>query len=451
MFCLFVLILSLLCGCDDAASLVSLPSVTCTNGSIITLTVKYAPLIVDDVVHFNSRLFVYNGTASHPAPTIRMKAGTTCTVRIENELATTSAVSQCDYHSNTFHCPDTTNLHTHGLHVSPTEDDINTTVLPGTYRDYTYTLPSDHLMGTFWYHAHKHGSAALHVGGGLAGMLVMEASDDYTLPDDLSLLYYSSSKKELVLHHINFAGTDECVSDAFTMMDYQAISDNYTTVNEGIQTVDPSPVWSSAFSSTSNRSFYIVNGQYQPTTTITANHATLFAIVNTGITRIIELTLSDNKKYCSMQLIARDGIFQYTPYPSISAIVIPPAGRADVAILCSSNGVGQTIVVKSYPDPSRTSLLEQLNRHTQNNVFSIQIVSSDGSSIPFPTSQAPLPSYLNDLQSEMAYSAGNKGMNQLELLSGGAGEMVNRIAFQGFNINYDSRYHELYCINQVFF
>lgn len=62
-------------------------------------------------------------------------------------------------------------------------------------------------MGTHWYHAHHHGSTALHVGGGLIGALIVEPAVAYTLPPNLSKLYSApSNNKVLVLTHHNFGG-----------------------------------------------------------------------------------------------------------------------------------------------------------------------------------------------------------------------------------------------------
>jgi len=154
-------------------ALVQPVAVTCVNG-MVELQVMYATFDIPGVMNFSTRLYSYNGQPMHPGPSIHVQAGTTCTIRIKNQLSTNTAVSSCNYHANNMHCPDTTNLHIHGPHVSPDEDNINTTVLPGEYLDYTYTIPSNHLMGTYWYHAHKHGSAALQVAGGMAGMLFVD-------------------------------------------------------------------------------------------------------------------------------------------------------------------------------------------------------------------------------------------------------------------------------------
>merc|ERR1719295_2050028 len=82
---------------------------------------------------------------------------------------------------------DTTNLHTHGLHVSPFVDDILLHIspidldilsaLPGrTSQSYPYEF-GFHYPGTFWYHAHHHGSTTWQVNLGLHGTILMNPSD----------------------------------------------------------------------------------------------------------------------------------------------------------------------------------------------------------------------------------------------------------------------------------
>ena len=75
----------------------------------------------------------YNG--SLPAPTLRVRAGHRLTFELRNALLA-----------------DDTNLHMHGLHVRPDEDDTFASVPPGGgQKTYTYHIPSDHHGGTFWY------------------------------------------------------------------------------------------------------------------------------------------------------------------------------------------------------------------------------------------------------------------------------------------------------------
>jgi FtsP/CotA-like multicopper oxidase with cupredoxin domain len=100
--------------------------------------------------------------------------------------------------ANQAHSADgTTNLHVHGLFVSPTacsDEVINTAVYPANWSTatvspppcqptadtitYTYTLPPEHPAGLYWYHTHRHGEAEQETQMGLAGAIVVEDAGD---------------------------------------------------------------------------------------------------------------------------------------------------------------------------------------------------------------------------------------------------------------------------------
>lgn len=81
-------------------------------------------------------------------------------------------------------CFNTTNLHTHGLHVSPAGngDNVLLNIAPQTRFPYEVNIPADHPAGTFWYHAHRHGSTAVQVASGASGVLVIKGVRPYTPP-----------------------------------------------------------------------------------------------------------------------------------------------------------------------------------------------------------------------------------------------------------------------------
>lgn len=142
------------------------------------------------------KLRTYNGLV--PGPTLRVDPGQDLDVILVNELEPEPPEAFCPPVQNQFHAANTTNLHTHGLHVSPHKsadgqydsDNIFLSVTPknqqapgsghclddnlrrgGTW--YKFQIPADHYPGTFWYHAHRHGSTARQVGGGLSGPLIV--------------------------------------------------------------------------------------------------------------------------------------------------------------------------------------------------------------------------------------------------------------------------------------
>src|SRR5258708_38820058 len=70
-----------------------------------------------------------------------------------------------------------TNLHFHGLSVSPKrpqDDVLDLVAMPGQSLDYELTIPLDHPPGLNWYHTHPHGESHRQVLDGLSGALVIE-------------------------------------------------------------------------------------------------------------------------------------------------------------------------------------------------------------------------------------------------------------------------------------
>jgi FtsP/CotA-like multicopper oxidase with cupredoxin domain len=102
----------------------------------------------------------YNGGL--PGPTLRLRPGDRLQVHLVNRLDAA------------------TNLHVHGLHVSPegNGDNVFLQVGPGEFFDYDYQLPDDHPPGVYWYHPHHHGMVADQVFGGLYGAIVVEDPEE---------------------------------------------------------------------------------------------------------------------------------------------------------------------------------------------------------------------------------------------------------------------------------
>jgi len=101
----------------------------------------------------------YNGGV--PGPTLHLQPGHRLRVQLVNRLSAP------------------TNLHVHGLHVSPEGNGDNAFVRvdPGESFDYDYRLPENHPPGVYWYHAHHHGTVADQVFGGLYGAIVIGERD----------------------------------------------------------------------------------------------------------------------------------------------------------------------------------------------------------------------------------------------------------------------------------
>ncbi|MFZ6731672.1 multicopper oxidase family protein [Undibacterium sp. Ji42W] len=118
------------------------------------------------------------------APTVVMKPGQTVRFDLSNRL---DKEPGCELvakdNINTPHCYNTTNLHSHGLWISPSgnSDNVLLAIKPKVNFEYEYNVPADHPAGTFWYHPHVHGSTAVQVGSGMAGALIVKGDRQPTV------------------------------------------------------------------------------------------------------------------------------------------------------------------------------------------------------------------------------------------------------------------------------
>jgi FtsP/CotA-like multicopper oxidase with cupredoxin domain len=100
--------------------------------------------------------------APYVAPTIEVNPGDTVRITLHNKLPPDPSCVATGMDPDTPHCFNGTNLHSHGLWVSPTgnSDNVLLSINPGVDFQYEYNIPPDHPAGTFWYHSHRHGSTA---------------------------------------------------------------------------------------------------------------------------------------------------------------------------------------------------------------------------------------------------------------------------------------------------
>eukprot|EP00965_Chrysotila_dentata_P011221 365562-Pleurochrysis_carterae.AAC.1 len=199
-------------------------------------------------------------------PTIYVKPGETLRLTLVNDMP--SETVPTDEHANGIRLLDTTNLHTHGLHVSPHApgDDMFIRIEAGADQEYVFEVSKVHMPGTHWcatthllrspvsYHPHFHGSTALHTGGGAAGMLIIDDPPGY-LPQEIENL----QEFVMVILHVNselmkvYSGMYEanCLRSGGSSIDCK---DRFwgTQIGDGFDSL-------------------LVNGQYQPKLEITAN------------------------------------------------------------------------------------------------------------------------------------------------------------------------------------
>ncbi len=109
-----------------------------------------------DVAGTQVQGFAYDG--QFIGPTLHVRPGDTVRIQLRNEL------------------DEPTNLHSHGVFVSPIGDSDNVlrVMQPSSDNNFVLELPTDLEPGTYWYHSHLHGRTEAQVFAGLAGVFVVD-------------------------------------------------------------------------------------------------------------------------------------------------------------------------------------------------------------------------------------------------------------------------------------
>jgi FtsP/CotA-like multicopper oxidase with cupredoxin domain len=218
----------------------------------------------------------FNGTS--PGPTLRIRPGDLLRVRLVN------------------HIDQPTNLHTHGLHVSPRGNGDNpfVTIDPGNSFDYAIRIPADHPAGTFWYHPHHHGTVADQIFAGLVGALLVAGEDSLPVTDDMVLLVTDTT--------LDGSGRVAPPSLAAKMMG-----------REG--------------------DLVMVNGQHQPLITASPGAMQRWRVINGCTSRVLSLRLDGQP----LTQVALDGVFLPAPIDR-DPVVLAPGNRADLLVRPTSDG-----------------------------------------------------------------------------------------------------------------
>jgi FtsP/CotA-like multicopper oxidase with cupredoxin domain len=130
------------------------------------------------------RLRAYNDKV--PGPLIAVNPGETLRIRVKNELPPYDS-SAWDGDHNVPHDLGTTNLHLHGMEITPhLFEPVGTSnplaqmiaIRPGEHKDYAFEIPADIPPGLYWYHPHHHGSTVVQAVTGMAGPMIVYGAID---------------------------------------------------------------------------------------------------------------------------------------------------------------------------------------------------------------------------------------------------------------------------------
>ena len=236
------------------------PPVLSSAGGKLAVELEAAPGAFEIAgQHFDGML--YNGV--YLPPVWRVRPGDTLTVALRNRL------------------PEMTNLHFHGLNVSPRghSDNIFLHVHPGQSSTYHVEIPPSHPPGLFWYHPHAHGRTSPQIIGGLSGGIVVEGSDRfYPFLKDLK-------ERVILLKHI------------------------------------PHPALA-------HQEVVTLNGLVAPTIAIRPGEAQYWRVGNIGANLFLKLNLEGMALY----LIGTDGHYLRTP-KKVDEIFLPSASRIEAVVV----------------------------------------------------------------------------------------------------------------------
>ena len=129
------------------------------------------------------------GDNLYPAPTLRVDPGEKLIIHYDNDLQNLTIPDFYDpamtpkggevpiYPPALTESP--LNLHTHGLHVSPSgnADNVLLSIPAGMGNTYTYDVPKNMPNGLYWYHSHRHTMTSQQTYAGLAGLLEIGRPD----------------------------------------------------------------------------------------------------------------------------------------------------------------------------------------------------------------------------------------------------------------------------------
>jgi suppressor of ftsI len=185
-----------------------------------------------------------------------------------------------------------TNIHYHGMHVSPRgiSDNVFRTFRPGRTVKSVVHVPADHSPGTYWYHVHLHGLTEEQVMGGMSGLLVVEGLQRL-LPESLR----GVRERQLAIRDVQHSGDS-------ILMDAAEIDVQKPTTR-------------------------LVNGLLLPRFGLRSGETQLWRIANVGADLYYDIQLTGHR----LHVIAEDGSPVWRVW-SRRQLVLPPGKRFDVLV-----------------------------------------------------------------------------------------------------------------------
>jgi FtsP/CotA-like multicopper oxidase with cupredoxin domain len=254
-------------------------------------------------------------------PTMRVEPGHDLQVEFINALSPVST-ERCVM----MPCTNSSNLHFHGLHVSPEapQDDVLTmSAAPGETLRYTVNVPRNQPPGLYWYHTHQHMESYRQDLDGMSGAIVVEGIDRY-IPELRHM-----EERIMVLRD---AELDEHGAERTALMQKVSLQ----TQRCGASTEQPERV-------------FTVNGVVRPQIEILPGQRQFWRIVNASPDLYADIAIDGS----SFDVVALDGMPFAFHDPSrrsrrLSHVLLAPAGRMEAIVTGPPAGERATLRTRCF-------------------------------------------------------------------------------------------------------
>ena len=251
-------------------------------------------------------------------PVIRVTPGDDIRLRYVNKLPAQST-EKCA----TGPCTNMTNLHFHGLHVSPErpQDDVLTMMaMPGETLNYTVVVPPYSPPGLYWYHTHPHGESASQDLDGMSGAIIVEGIDRY-YPEVRNM-------RERVL----------------ILRDHEIEHSNSAVREQILRRVGISSSRCGTATEQRPERVFTLNGEIRPRVPIKPGERQFWRIVNASPDLYADLELSGEQ----VEILALDGMplayhNQHHAMHKVAHVLVPPAGRVEAIVTGPPSGARATL------------------------------------------------------------------------------------------------------------
>jgi suppressor of ftsI len=249
-------------------------------------------------------------------------------------------------------CMNMTNLHFHGLHVSPNapqDDVVSMLAMPGKSLHYIVDIPEDQPPGLYWYHTHPHGESYQQSLDGMSGAIVIDGIDRY-VPDLRGL-----KERVLVLRDAELKRNDPASAALASRVQLSHVSC-------GAEAGDQERI-------------FTVNGAIRPRIAIAPGEKQFWRIVNASPDLYADLEVDSE----SMTVVALDGMPLAFHDPShrtevFQHVLLAPAGRVEAIIVGPKAGTRASLRSRCVDtgadgDPNREMLLADLDESVRDTDF----------------------------------------------------------------------------------